>query len=69
VLGLGAVIWGIARLYNIIFKEYGIADNLIVAFCVGMTVVLGGVIAGTINGVVLTFAALAFFLDLGEDRK
>ncbi|MGB9177235.1 MAG: UbiA family prenyltransferase [Methanoregula sp.] len=67
VLGLVAVVWGIALLYNIKFKECGIAGNLIVAFCVGMTVMLGGVIAGTINGVVLTFAALAFFFDLGEE--
>src|SRR5512137_2041319 len=44
VLGLVAVVWGIALLYNIKFKEYGIAGNLIVAFCVGMTFVLGGII-------------------------
>jgi geranylgeranylglycerol-phosphate geranylgeranyltransferase len=67
VLGLVAVFWGIALLYNIKLKEYGIAGNLIVASCVGMTVMLGGIIAGTINGVVLTFAAMAFFFDLGEE--
>jgi geranylgeranylglycerol-phosphate geranylgeranyltransferase len=57
----------IALLYNIRFKEFGIAGNLIVAICVSMTVVLGGITAGTINGMVLTFAALAFFFDLGEE--
>jgi len=67
VLALVAVFWGIALLYNMKFKEYGLAGNLIVATCVGMTVVFGGVTAGTINGVVLTFAALAFFFDLGEE--
>ncbi len=67
VLALVIVFWGIALLYNIKFKEYGLAGNLIVALCIAMSCVLGGITVGTINGVVLTFAALAFFFDLGEE--
>jgi geranylgeranylglycerol-phosphate geranylgeranyltransferase len=32
-----------------------------------MTVILGGVAAGGVNGLVLTFGALAFLFDLGEE--
>lgn len=67
VLALVSVFWGIALLYNIKLKDSGFAGNLIVAVCVAMTVILGGITAGTINGVLLTFAALAFFFDLGEE--
>ncbi|HUT38983.1 MAG TPA: UbiA family prenyltransferase [Methanoregula sp.] len=35
VLALVAVFWGIALLYNMKFKEYGVFGNLIVATCVG----------------------------------
>ena len=41
--------------------------NLCVAFCVGMTIIIGGTIVGSVNGIVLTFAALAFLFDLGEE--
>lgn len=67
VLALVSSLWGIALLYNMKLKESGFAGNLIVATCLGMIFVLGGITAGTINGVVLTFAALAFFFDLGEE--
>jgi geranylgeranylglycerol-phosphate geranylgeranyltransferase len=67
VLALVSVLWGIALLYNIKLKESGFAGNLIVATCLGMMFILGGITAGAINGVVLTFAALAFFFDLGEE--
>ncbi|WP_440950738.1 UbiA family prenyltransferase [Methanosphaerula subterraneus] len=67
VLALVAVLWGIALLYNIKLKNSGFAGNLVVAVCVAMTVLLGGITAGTINGLLLTFAALAFFFDLGEE--
>lgn len=67
VLALVSVFWGIALLYNIKLKDSGFAGNLVVAVCVAMTVILGGITAGTINGVLLTFAALAFFFDLGEE--
>ncbi|MEN6343124.1 MAG: UbiA family prenyltransferase [Methanospirillum sp.] len=67
VLVLAAVAWAVALLYNIRLKEMGVLGNLAVAFCVSMTVVLGGAAAGTVNGLVLTFAALAFLFDLGEE--
>lgn len=59
--------WVLSLLYNIRLKEYGIFGNLVVATCVGMTVILGGIAAGAVNGVVLTFGLLAFFFDLGEE--
>ena len=67
VLALVLVLWGISLLYNMKLKEYGLIGNLIVATCLGMMFITGGIIAGAINGVVLTFAALAFFFDLGEE--
>ncbi len=67
VLAVVIVLWGIANLYNIRLKEYGFAGNLIVATCLGMMFITGAIAVGTINGVVLTFAALAFFFDLGEE--
>ena len=67
VLALAAMVWGVALLYNVRLKEAGFLGNLAVAFCVSMTVVLGGLAAGAVNGLVVTFAALAFLFDLGEE--
>jgi geranylgeranylglycerol-phosphate geranylgeranyltransferase len=67
VLVLAATVWGVALLYNMKFKEMGLFGNLTVAFCVAMTVIIGGATVGVINGIVLTFAALAFLFDLGEE--
>jgi geranylgeranylglycerol-phosphate geranylgeranyltransferase len=67
VLVLAAAVWGIALLYNMKFKEMGIFGNLTVAFCVAMTVIIGGATVGVINGIVLTIATLAFLFDLGEE--
>ena len=67
VLVLAAAVWGIALLYNIKLKEMGLFGNLTVAFCVAMTVIIGGATIEMINGIVLTFAALAFLFDLGEE--
>ena len=67
VLALAAAAWGVALLYNVRLKEAGLLGNLAVAFCVSMTVILGGVAAGAVNGLVLTFGALAFLFDLGEE--
>ena len=67
VLALAAAIWTVAFLYNLKLKEMGLLGNLCVAFCVGMTIIIGGTIVGSVNGIVLTFAALAFFFDLGEE--
>ncbi|MDD1682812.1 MAG: UbiA family prenyltransferase [Methanoregula sp.] len=66
-LALAAVLWGIAFLYNIKLKVTGFGGNLIVATCLGMMFILGGITTGALNGVVLTFAAMAFFFDLGEE--
>ena len=67
VLILAAAAWGIALLYNMKFKEMGLFGNLTVALCVSLTVIIGGATVGVMNGVVLTFAALAFLFDLGEE--
>jgi geranylgeranylglycerol-phosphate geranylgeranyltransferase len=67
VLALVSFLWVIAFLYNMKLKESGFFGNLIVATCLGMIFILAGILAGTLNGVVLTFAALAFFFDLGEE--
>lgn len=67
VLAVVIILWGISLLYNIKLKEYGFFGNLIVATCLGMMFLTGAIAAGTINGVVLTFAALAFFFDFGEE--
>jgi len=67
VLALVFLLWGIAFFYNMKLKEYGFFGNLIVATSLGMIFIVGGILAGAINGVVLTFAALAFFFDLGEE--
>lgn len=65
VLGVVFICWFAALLYNMKLKESGFAGNLIVAFCIAMTIILGGLAVGSVNGVILTFAALAFFFDLG----
>lgn len=67
VLALAVTVWGVALLYNIRLKEMGLLGNLAVAFCVSMTIIIGGTAGGTINGLVLTFGALAFLFDLGEE--
>ncbi len=67
VLMIVFVLWVIAFLYNLKLKEFGFVGNLIVAFCLGMIFILAGILTGQMNGVVLTFAALAFFFDLGEE--
>lgn len=53
--------------YNWKLKENGLAGNLMVSTSVGATFVFGGVAVGDLNGVVLTFAAMAFIFDLGEE--
>ena len=67
VLALSAAALGVATLYNMKLKELGLLGNLCVAFCVAMTVIIGGATVGVISGIVLTFAALAGLFDLGEE--
>lgn len=66
-LVLAAAILVMGLLYNWKLKESGPLGNLIVSTSVGATFAFGGVIAGDLNGVVLTFAAMAFTFDLGEE--
>lgn len=65
VLVLVSLCWAVAFLYNMKLKESGFAGNLVVASCIAMIFVIGGLAVGEVNGVVLTFAALAFLFDLG----
>jgi len=67
VLALAALAWLAAFLYNARLKEMGLLGNLTVASCVAMTAIMGGAAVGSINGMVLTFATLAFLFDLGEE--
>lgn len=67
VLALVLVLWAVSNAYNLKLKEYGFIGNLVVAGCLAMIFIVAGIIAGEINGVVITFAALAFFFDLGEE--
>jgi len=67
VVVLVLVLWALSLFYNMKLKEYGIFGNLTVAFCVGMTIITGGITAGAVNGLVLAFGMLAFLFDLGEE--
>jgi geranylgeranylglycerol-phosphate geranylgeranyltransferase len=62
-----AFILAIGLVYNWKLKENGLTGNLMVSTSVGATFLFGGVVAGDLNGVVLTFAAIAFTFDLGEE--
>jgi len=67
VLIIVIVLWAVALLYNMKFKESGFFGNLCVAFCLGMIFVLAGVLVDNLNGTLIIFAFLAFFFDLGEE--
>jgi len=55
-------------LYNWKFKEAGLLGNLMVSFSVAFTFIFGGIAVGEPwNKVVWCFAAMAFFIDLGEE--
>lgn len=67
-LVLAAVAGAVGVLYNWHFKQAGLLGNLMVAFSVGFTFVLGGLIAGRpFEGLVWFFALDAFCIDLGEE--
>jgi geranylgeranylglycerol-phosphate geranylgeranyltransferase len=63
------VIFGIIGfLYNGKFKEAGLPGNLMVSASVGITFILGGMtVEEPWNKIVWCFAAMAFFIDLGEE--
>ena len=68
VLGLAILLWVIAILYNWRFKQSGLPGNLMVCLSVASTFLLGGISAGDFwNGIIWVFAAMAFFIDLGEE--
>jgi len=55
-------------LYNLKFKKSGLPGNLMVSFSVGMTFIYGGLSVGLpFNKMVVIFAAIAAFIDLGEE--
>lgn len=55
-------------LYNWKFKEAGLVGNLMVSFSVAFTFIFGGIAVGEPwNKIVWCFAAMAFFIDLGEE--
>ena len=72
-LGVSALIisiifWLIGFLYNWRYKQTGLPGNLMVCASVGVTFILGAVtMHAPWNGVVWTFALMAFFIDLGEE--
>jgi geranylgeranylglycerol-phosphate geranylgeranyltransferase len=58
----------IGFLYNWRYKQTGLPGNLMVCASVGVTFILGAVTMQALwNGVVWTFALMAFFVDLGEE--
>ena len=73
VLGLDALlisvfIWLIGFLYNWRYKQTGLPGNLMVCASVGATFIFGTVsVHAPWNGIVWTFAWMAFFVDLGEE--
>ena len=67
-LAIAAILLIISILYNWKYKESGLPGNMMVAFCVSMTFILGGMTVGALtSGIVLTFGALAFIFDLSEE--
>ena len=67
-LALALVMWIISNLYNWRYKETGLFGNMMVASCLAMLIILGGVAVGQLSNPMLwTFAALVFVFDLGEE--
>lgn len=66
--GLCVIFWILGLLYNGKLKEAGLPGNLMVSASVGITFILGGMAVGEPwNQIVWCFAAMAFFIDLGEE--
>jgi geranylgeranylglycerol-phosphate geranylgeranyltransferase len=65
---ISIVFWVIGFLYNWRYKQTGLPGNIMVCASVGVTFILGAVtMQAPWNGVVWTFALMAFFIDLGEE--
>ncbi|MHC1679815.1 MAG: UbiA family prenyltransferase [Methanomassiliicoccales archaeon] len=68
VLAFTALIWVMGMLYNWRLKSLGLPGNAIVAFSVGATFLLGGIMADRLDiGLVWTFALMAALFDLAEE--
>jgi geranylgeranylglycerol-phosphate geranylgeranyltransferase len=68
VLIISVIFWLIGFLYNWRYKQTGLPGNLMVCASVGVTFILGAVtMHAPWNGVVWSFAMMAFFVDLGEE--
>jgi geranylgeranylglycerol-phosphate geranylgeranyltransferase len=68
VLMFTVFIWALGMLYNWRLKSLGLPGNAIVAFSVGATFVLGGMMADRLDsGLVWTFALMAALFDLAEE--
>ena len=65
---ISVIFWVIGFLYNWRYKQTGLLGNLMVCASVGVTFILGAVtMAAPWNGIVWTFASMAFCIDLGEE--
>jgi geranylgeranylglycerol-phosphate geranylgeranyltransferase len=64
---LAMITWTVGMLYNWKYKSTGLPGNMMVAFSVSITFIFGGLAAENLNGMVLTFGALAFIFDLSEE--
>ena len=65
---ISIILWIIGVLYNWKLKETGLPGNIMVSLSVAATFFLGGIIVREPwNKVILTFSAMAFFIDLGEE--
>lgn len=63
-----AFLWLVSISYNWKLKEKGIFGNMMVAFCVASTFILGALIAGAVwNKYVWFIGLIAFFIDMGEE--
>lgn len=62
------IVWVVGFLYNWRFKKTGFIGNLMVAFSVGMTFILGGMAVNKpFEMIVWFFAILVMLIDLGEE--
>jgi geranylgeranylglycerol-phosphate geranylgeranyltransferase len=68
VLALATLMWVVGISYNWRYKETGLPGNTMVAFCVVMTFLLGGMAVNeTAKGLIWTFGLMAFVFDLIEE--
>ena len=64
----GIGIWLVGFHYNWRFKQTGLPGNLLVSTSVAATFIFGAIsVQSPWNGIVWTFALMAFFIDLGEE--